>query len=425
MKIQKFILLFLYMAAVITVGAETVDEVPNVHVADRTRYVSNPDGVLSSDAVARIDARLASLWQNTSAEVVVIAVDQIDPTMTPDEFATALFEKWGVGKKDKDNGVVVLISRSDRRAVIRTGYGVEGVLPDIIAGRIIRNVMAPQFREGNYDAGTEAAVNAISDILTNPELAEELKSKYANDSAGIVDDLTAEEFFSMYLWAAVALASIMFIAILWIIYTTRGDDDVQRYRRLDSMKSAAMFIAFLSIGVGLIPYLLLIWKMHRVRRHKRFCPNCHTRMQLIDEEHDNDYLTPAQDTEEKINSIDYDVWHCPSCETTEILPYINRHTNYTDCPRCGARAMSLVDRRTLVAPTVNREGEGVDIYVCRNCGNQNQRRFRIDRKPDPTAAVAAGAILGSLGGSRGGGGGFSGGSFGGGFTGGGGASGGW
>ena len=45
-------------------------------------------------------------------------------------------------------------------------------------------------------------------------------------------------------------------------------------------------------------------------------------MELIDEEHDNDYLTPAQDTEEKLNSIDYDVWHCPHCHETEVLPYV-------------------------------------------------------------------------------------------------------
>lgn len=86
--------------------------------------------------------------------------------------------------------------------------------------------------------------------------------------------------------------------------------------------------------------------------------------------------------------------------------------------------MSLVDRRTLRQPTVSQEGEGVDIYICKNCGNQHQKRFRIPRKADPTAAIVAGSILGSS--LRGGGGGgFSGGSFGGGMTGGGGAGGRW
>ena len=121
---KRLINLIIFSLLVISSGAITVDEVPNVHVADRARYVSNPDGILSAEAVSRLDAQLASIWQSTSAEVVVVAVDEIDPSMTPDEFATALFEKWGVGKKDKDNGVIVLISRGDRKAVIRTGYGV-------------------------------------------------------------------------------------------------------------------------------------------------------------------------------------------------------------------------------------------------------------------------------------------------------------
>ncbi len=110
-----------------------------------------------------------------------------------------------------------------------------------------------------------------------------------------------------------------------------------------------------------------------------------------------------------------------------MLPYINRQTDYTVCDRCGARAMSLVDRRTLRQPTVRYEGEGVDIYMRKICGNQHQKRFRIPKKPDPAAAVAARAVLGSMmgGGRSGGGGGFSGGSFGGGMTGGGGAGGRW
>lgn len=405
-----------------------IDEVPNVHVADRTRYVSNPSGVLSDEAVSRLDSEIASLWDDTSVELVVVAVDRIDSSLTPEEFATKLFEKWGIGKQDKDNGVLVLLSRDDHAAIIRTGYGVEGALPDIIAGRIIRNVMFPLYREGKYDEGTVEGVESIAEVLRNPELAEELKSKYASDSRrGLDDDLSGAELFNMYLGLAAAVAVALLLLVIYAVYSSRKLDDVQRYRALDQYRTLVLFGLFFTLGMALPAALILGLKMRRIRRHRRNCPHCGTRMELIDEEHDNDYLTPAQDTEERINSIDYDVWHCPKCHQTEILPYINRQNNYTVCDRCGARAMSLVDRRTLRQPTVSTEGEGVDIYMCKNCGNQHQKRFRIPRKPDPAAAVAAGAILGSaLGrGGSGGGGGFSGGSFGGGMTGGGGAGGRW
>lgn len=429
MKIRLYILMFLMVVCAAFGRAITVDEVPNVHLANRYQYVSNPAGILSVEAVDKLNHTLRQLWDKTSVEMVVVVVDQVDPSLTPEEFATKLFEKWGIGKKDKDNGLLVLVARDDRAAIIRTGYGVEGAVPDIIAGRVIRNIMFPEFREGNYDQGTIAGVDALAKIIEDPKLGDELKSKYANDSRhDTADDLSAGEFFTYYLWFALFIALVMLVDVIYMIFSTSKLDEVQRYRELDAHKNAALFVAFLSCGMGVIPYLILKRKMHSIRRHKRECPNCHTKMELIDEEHDNDYLTPAQDTEEKLNSIDYDVWHCPHCHETEVLPYVNRETNYTYCPQCGARAMSIVERRTLRQPTVRTEGEGADIYVCRNCGNQNQRRFKIPKKPDPAAAVAAGAVLGSMMGGKGGGfggGGFSGGSFGGGMTGGGGAGGRW
>ena len=423
---QRFYLLLIaILAAILPLQAITVDEVPNVHVADRTQYVSNPSNVLSPAAVSRLNSAIGSLWDNTSAELVVVAVDQVDNSMTPDEFATRLFEKWKIGKKDNDNGVLVLLSRDDHKVIIRTGYGVEGALPDIIAGRIIRNEILPYYREDNYDEGTIAGISTIIGALSDPNVAEELKSKYANDSRRADDDLSGAEFFNLFLGFAAVVGVAMLILVMYAISSSRRLDDVQRYRSLDQYRTLVLFATFLSLGMALPAFLLLAWKMKRVRRHKRNCPHCGTQMELIDEEHDNDFLTPAQDTEERLNSIDYDVWHCPKCYQTEILPYINRQTNYTVCDRCGARAMSLVDRRTLRQPTVRTEGEGVDIYMCKNCGNQHNKRFRIAKKPDPAAATVAGSILGSTLGGHGGGGGFSGGSFGGGMTGGGGASGSW
>ena len=176
------------LLAALGCAAMTVDRVPNVHVADRTRYVSNPSGVLSDAAVASLDRQLGEIWKSTSAEVVIVAIDRIDGDMTPEEFATALFEKWGIGKADNDNGLLILVSRDDRAAQIRTGYGLEGVLPDIVAGRILRNDMFPRFREGDYDGGVQAALSTINTILTDPIAAEEIKSEVENDARHPDDD---------------------------------------------------------------------------------------------------------------------------------------------------------------------------------------------------------------------------------------------
>lgn len=424
-RILIFLVCFL-LSFTFSLSAITVDEVPNVHVKDRSQYVSNPSGVLSSQAVKLLNERIARLWSDTSVELVVVAVDEIDSSLTPEEFATKLFEKWGIGKRDKDNGILVLLSRDDHAVQIRTGYGVEGALPDIIAGRIIRDNMFPSFREGNYDEGVIEGIDKIDTVLRDPELAEELKSKYANDSAD-EDDLSGEELFGLYIGFCAIFAVALLIIIIVAIFKGRGKNEIERYRELDAYNMLTLFASFFTLGLALPAYLLLRYKMHKLRRHKRNCPHCGTRMQLMDEQHDNDFLSPSQDLEEKLNSIDYDVWHCPKCSQTDIIPYINRSSNYEVCNNCGAKAVSRIERRIITNPSLEWDGLGEDIYLCKNCGNRTNKRFTIPKKQDDTAAIATGAILGSMLGGAGGRseGGISGGSFGGGFTGGGGAGGRW
>lgn len=404
--------------------AITVEEVPNVHVANRNLYVSDPSGILSPSTVSELNSRISSIWKNSSAEVVVVIVDKIDDSMTPEEFATALFEKWGLGKSDTDNGLLFLVSRDDRAAQIRTGYGLEGILPDILAGRILRNDVFPLFREGDYDGGVQAGVEKISEILLNPEAAKEIASKYENDARHEED---IHDPFTIYLWLSLIIAIGLLVYVLSQAAATHKMNDVDRWRTLNRLVQPSLMIGCATLGMGLIPFFILKGIMNKTRRHKRDCPHCGHNMQLVDEEHDNDYLSPSQDLEEKLNSVDYDVWRCPQCAQTDIYPYINRTSPYTECPRCHTRAMSVIDRRILRQPTTSREGEGVDISVCRACGYRGEKRFSIPKKVDDSALVA-GAVIGSALGGRGGGGGFGGGfggSFGGGNTGGGGAGGNW
>ncbi|MDE6490538.1 MAG: TPM domain-containing protein, partial [Muribaculaceae bacterium] len=123
---RRILYVMVMLLTVLTAGAAyTVKQIPNVHLSSRTRYVSNPDGILSDAAVERLDTMLSRVWNTSSAEVVVVAVDDIDPDSDIQEFATDLFMEWGIGKKDKDNGLLVLIVKNQRQAVIRTGYGIE------------------------------------------------------------------------------------------------------------------------------------------------------------------------------------------------------------------------------------------------------------------------------------------------------------
>lgn len=139
------LLMLMVLFSAFTSRAEySIADIPNVHISDSTRYVSDPAGILSPEAVRGLDGKLGNIWRTTSAEPVVVVIDKAD-TDDLDTYATELFESWGIGKKDKDNGLLILVSRDQRRAVIRTGQGVEGLIPDAVASRIIRNVMATAY----------------------------------------------------------------------------------------------------------------------------------------------------------------------------------------------------------------------------------------------------------------------------------------
>lgn len=392
-----------------------IDDVPNVHLADSTRFVSNPDGILSKEAEGRINAQLQKLMRETSAEVVCVSVDDIDGD--PDDFATALMRKWGVGKRDTNNGVMLLIVKNQRRVVIRTGIGAEGLLPDGLCGSIIRKNITPRFRKGDYDGGTEGAIADIAGILSTPEAREEIMSKYANnDGAGDGNDTN---LFGLYLGICAIIALLCLGWLLTTAATSRGKTRYQRYLAANELYTPLLFASFLGLGMPLIAFIpLALWR-HHLRRGKHLCPDCGTAMQLIDEEHDNDYLSHSQDIEEKIGAVDYDVWRCPNDGETEVIPYVQKSSAYRECPVCHARTMRVVSDRTTVQPTTVSGGMRVVTRQCLNCGHVDDEIHHLPKLAPPVV------IVGGPGSRGGGGGGFGGGSFGGGFTAGGGASGGW
>lgn len=415
----RFMLSILTALIALSTYARTPGEVPNVHLQRATSWVSDPDGVLSPSALAQADALLNALNDSTTTEVTVAVVADMSG-QDIDSYATELFELWGIGKKDRDNGLLLVISRDDRRAAIRTGYGMEGVINDGRAGRIIRNDIAPNMKAGDPDKALIEAIGSIGDYIRDPEAADYLHSDQKSGKTSGEDDF--KEFIKGYGTIAIMITVGLIIWLIIAYTSSRRLTDQQRYTKLENMRLPALMAIPLTLGLAAVAWLPLWLLMRHTRLHRHDCPNCGTRMKRVDEVHDNDYLTPAQDMEEKLNSVDYDVWLCPKCNETDIIPYINRRSNYTVCPVCGARAQALQANRILRQPTTRTEGQGVRIYRCLNCGNINNKPYTIAKVVEPPIIIAGGG-----GGGRGfgGGGGFSGGSFGGGMTGGGGASGGW
>jgi uncharacterized protein len=122
--------------------------------------VSDYANVLTPEARGRLETVLADGERTTGAQVVVAIFPSLDGESLED-FSIRLAEKWRVGRKALDDGAIILVFVEDRKVRIEVGYGLEGAVPDVEAGRIIRDSIAPRFREGRYDAGLEAAARAI------------------------------------------------------------------------------------------------------------------------------------------------------------------------------------------------------------------------------------------------------------------------
>jgi uncharacterized protein len=127
-------------------------------------YVNDFAAVVADADEAYLENFLQTLERETSAEVAVATVGSLEG-MTIEEYASRLFAEWGIGKRQHDNGVLLLVAPHDRTVRIEVGYGLEAILPDGLAGEIIRTEIIPEFSAGNFPRGIGRGLNQIAQIV--------------------------------------------------------------------------------------------------------------------------------------------------------------------------------------------------------------------------------------------------------------------
>ena len=129
-----------------------------------TGYVNDYAGVLSDEAKAKLAALSSEIEAKTTSQLAILTIDTTAP-LDIEAYAVKLFEKWGIGQKGKDNGVLMLIAVQDRRVRIEVGYGLEGAIPDALAKNIIEKSMLPFFKSGDYNAGILQGAAVVSKLI--------------------------------------------------------------------------------------------------------------------------------------------------------------------------------------------------------------------------------------------------------------------
>jgi len=157
------------LIALLLMGAPTFGGHP-ARAQDSTRlpavpafhgYVNDDAGVIGEERAAQLESFLDQVHQKTGAQFAVLTVQSCEPD-DPTTFKTRVFNTWGIGDKDRRDGLLLLVSMKERALEFETGYGLEGTLPDGWQARMLRDLAVPEFRKGDPAAGITAAVLAAS-----------------------------------------------------------------------------------------------------------------------------------------------------------------------------------------------------------------------------------------------------------------------
>ena len=340
-------------------------------------FVSDLPDVIPAADQALIDDRIRAIQSEGLGDIAVAILPSIE-NHQPYEVGVAIYREWLVGRIDsvgsarRNLGVLLLIVPKelapDNRGHcwVTTGLGAERLLTDATAGRICREDVIPRLVTREYGAAVLGGVDEIGRLLRADR------------------DLAAEPVSSRRILGGVP----------------------SEYGGL------LVLVGLLSLGALILG--LRLW----IRERPRTCAACRKRMFRVHEEDDDASLDAGQRIEEKLGSVDYDVWQC-DCGEQMVVPHRAIFTRFRDCPACTARAVRT-KRVTVTHATYSSPGLAVETATCEACGDTRQREIVLPVLQHSSSSGGSsggsrhsGLSGGGAGGGGGGGGARGGGSFGG------------
>jgi uncharacterized protein len=161
--------------------------------------------ILLQGTIDQLEKNLKAYEDSTSNQIAILIVQSLDGDVL-ESYSIRVVEKWKLGQKGKDNGVLLLIAVDDHKMRIEVGQGLEGVLTDAQSSRIIRNEIAPEFRRGNYDAGVS---NGITSII------KAIGGEYKADDASTSEDLSVSDriLFGLFVYGILGIFTLICVFV--------------------------------------------------------------------------------------------------------------------------------------------------------------------------------------------------------------------
>lgn len=317
-------------------------------------WIADQAHLLAPATVTDLDRLLDEVHRHQGAEMAIVTVETINGA-NPRQFATGLFNRWGLGDRTRNNGLLLFVALRDRKAEIILGRGLETPAFVSRSDRIMQETIVAHFRSGDNAGAIAAGARACAAEFFGVTLAPPVETAAPQAPIEAPKDEAARPF---------ALER----------PTTVAPPPVP------SSPNPVVIIAVL--GVTAFCGGALLWLFVR-RATTHTCNRCHNPMTKLAEAQDDAHLEPGERAEERIGSVNYDVWLCPTCNGIDKVRHGRWFTRYSACPRCGAKTRSSA-QRTLIAATTSSTGL-VEIHeVCAFCSDT-----RVSTRVLPQIAVSS------------------------------------
>ena len=302
-------------------------------------------GILPSRDKTALLESIAWFKRSTGAELIVLTLpswkDLGTPNTTWESFSTNLFNRWGIGTKSRNDGVLFVTAIKERKLRIELGSGFKRCY-DPVMKQILEQQVVPLFKEARYGAGMVLGSQKIIQSLPKVcPVAAVIKPKpVPTPSPSYTPNIQPQNIPSQ------------------------------------------PFSPWLPLGAGLT--LLGAWAgFNSLRRPKR-CPNCQTVLEKLSEQADDEYLSAAQQLEERLSSVQYDIWHCQTCNNHEIIRRQSWLSNFSTCPSCQHQTLSGT-KTPIVPASQTQQGLTRLERHCSHCQHQDLQDIilpRLERHSD-------------------------------------------
>lgn len=305
--------------------------------------------VLTLTEADKIHSVLSELRTKHSVEVVVVTVDSFQKYETSDSsferFATNLFNTWGIGNAERNDGVLILLSINDRAVRIELGAGYSRRY-DAVMQHIIDQSMLPQFKNGQYGEGLyQGSRSLVTQLMANSPQSTAgtrrgLWSDLSQNAADYIQNNPTGKFINHVLGAVLILG---FVTVLTAVIV-----------RLISKKVRQLKAFYKTYA----PY----WS--RDAEHK--CPTCETLMKKLPQHEANHYLDEGQLLEQQLEAAEYDGWQCSTCGQHSVIRYQSLYSSFKQCPSCNYQTLQA-DKWTIKEPTYRSKGKALITQHCQYC----------------------------------------------------------